>query len=274
MSTFDDELTTGTQALIEFLKNTSPEEFQRGSSAGFFKKRQKPSPLSSNVREFLDDDPPPSIIKKKDAAQHPPPLLTAPPRRQSSLAAAAPLSPPSPMLPSPSKRHELSSAGRQRRRRPSVATSTTRTNPSSFYRPTMNQVFEEKQDAAMEAALRERVAHLEPAATAVKDNAIRIRHRHIQTQTMPVLDKTKEEDRQANEQEKHQTQSDDNNTVEQLKRWIAEEQQQQKRLQTALHQAQDQFEVLSGLAYIKLREIWEEKVRWETACFELQARVE
>ena len=42
------------------------------------------------------------------------------------------------------------------------------------------------------------------------------------------------------------------------------------RAEAALENALDHFEVISGLAYKKLREIWEEKVRWENACMELK----
>lgn len=46
-----------------------------------------------------------------------------------------------------------------------------------------------------------------------------------------------------------------------------------KRAEAALENALDHFEVISGLAYKKLREIWEEKMRWENACMELRDRV-
>ncbi|CAO3656173.1 unnamed protein product [Mucor hiemalis] len=46
-----------------------------------------------------------------------------------------------------------------------------------------------------------------------------------------------------------------------------------KRAEAALENALDHFEVISGLAYKKLREIWEEKMRWENACMELRDRL-
>ncbi|KAI8328669.1 hypothetical protein BD560DRAFT_417099 [Blakeslea trispora] len=46
-----------------------------------------------------------------------------------------------------------------------------------------------------------------------------------------------------------------------------------KRAEAALENAYDHLEVMSGLAYKKLRELWEEKMRWETACMELRDRL-
>lgn len=46
-----------------------------------------------------------------------------------------------------------------------------------------------------------------------------------------------------------------------------------RRAEAALENALDHFEVISGLAYKKLRELWEEKMRWENACMELRDRV-
>ncbi|KAI8349647.1 hypothetical protein EDC96DRAFT_448450 [Choanephora cucurbitarum] len=46
-----------------------------------------------------------------------------------------------------------------------------------------------------------------------------------------------------------------------------------RRAEAALENAYDHLEVMSGLAYKKLRELWEEKTRWETACMELRDRL-
>lgn len=49
--------------------------------------------------------------------------------------------------------------------------------------------------------------------------------------------------------------------------------QRAKRAEAALENALDHFEVISGLAYKKLREVWEEKMRWENACMDLRDRL-
>ncbi|KAI7852630.1 hypothetical protein BDC45DRAFT_183954 [Circinella umbellata] len=59
----------------------------------------------------------------------------------------------------------------------------------------------------------------------------------------------------------------------QLQQQLAEEQKQRKRLEAALEETCDHFEVLSGMAYQKLRELWEERTRWENACIELRDRL-
>lgn len=51
------------------------------------------------------------------------------------------------------------------------------------------------------------------------------------------------------------------------------EESRSKRAELALEEALDNFEVISGLAYAKLRELWEEKMRWENACMELRDRL-
>ncbi|CAO3612175.1 unnamed protein product [Cunninghamella blakesleeana] len=57
--------------------------------------------------------------------------------------------------------------------------------------------------------------------------------------------------------------------IEQLERQLAEETRSKQRLQASLDETKDHFEVLSALAYKKLRELWEEKLKWENACIEL-----
>lgn len=61
--------------------------------------------------------------------------------------------------------------------------------------------------------------------------------------------------------------------VEQLQQQLAHERQQRRQLQAALDETCDHFETLSGLAYKKLRELWEEKNHWENACIELRERL-
>ncbi|KAI9492627.1 hypothetical protein BDB00DRAFT_426042 [Zychaea mexicana] len=65
----------------------------------------------------------------------------------------------------------------------------------------------------------------------------------------------------------------DDPVIAQLQQQLAEEQKQRKHLEAALEETCDHFEVLSGLAYKKLRELWEERTRWENACIELRDRL-
>ncbi|GAA5806324.1 hypothetical protein HPULCUR_011856 [Helicostylum pulchrum] len=102
--------------------------------------------------------------------------------------------------------------------------------------------------------------------------------RHIQVQTMPFY---------PNQQKDADTKERDNNNSnleiepdqEQLKEKLAKVEKELRlekvlnsRLQASLNDTRDQFEVLSGLAYKKLREVWEEKTRWENACIETKEK--
>ncbi|OZJ05349.1 hypothetical protein BZG36_01578 [Bifiguratus adelaidae] len=63
-------------------------------------------------------------------------------------------------------------------------------------------------------------------------------------------------------------------TIQQLERKLQKEQRSKRRLLAAMQDSRNKFEVLSGLAYRKLRELWEEKCRREMECLELEERCE
>lgn len=76
-----------------------------------------------------------------------------------------------------------------------------------------------------------------------------------------------------NEQEDlHQQVTSLLHAVSELQSRLSIEQRAKKRLIAAMNDSNDKSELLSALAYKKLRELWEEKSRWEAACFELQER--
>lgn len=60
--------------------------------------------------------------------------------------------------------------------------------------------------------------------------------------------------------------------VSQLQTQLSDEQRAKKRLMAAMNDSNDKSEILNALAYKKLRELWEEKCRWESVCFDLQER--
>ncbi|KAF7726677.1 hypothetical protein EC973_008551 [Apophysomyces ossiformis] len=100
--------------------------------------------------------------------------------------------------------------------------------------------------------------------------------RHVQVQTMetvvaPSIAKVEEEGvTVTSESEASPPQA---TTMEELEAQLAEERVQRQRLQAALEETWDHYEVLSGLAYKKLRELWEEKMRWENACMDLRDKL-
>jgi predicted DNA binding CopG/RHH family protein len=111
---------------------------------------------------------------------------------------------------------------------------------------------------------------------------IKRRPRHVQVQTMPYMEEDapiipiktpKEEDDDDDEEMEQQL---DHQEIKQRLEKVEKELKQEKlinsRLEAALEETRDEYELLSGLAYKKLREVWEEKVRWENACIEAKER--
>ncbi|CAO3631277.1 unnamed protein product [Cunninghamella blakesleeana] len=81
---------------------------------------------------------------------------------------------------------------------------------------------------------------------------------------------------ETNPNESENQQENTNNepeSIEELKRQLLQERQERQRLEASLQVTCDHFEVLSGLAYKKLRELWEEKIRWENISVELNGRL-
>ncbi|CAM0138677.1 hypothetical protein VKS41_008408 [Umbelopsis sp. WA50703] len=62
-------------------------------------------------------------------------------------------------------------------------------------------------------------------------------------------------------------------TIDMLQQQLAEEQRSKRRLIAAMRDSRDKNELLSALAYKKLRELWEEKCKWEGDCLELRGRL-
>lgn len=62
-------------------------------------------------------------------------------------------------------------------------------------------------------------------------------------------------------------------TIDLLQQQLADEQRAKRRLLAAMRDSRDKSELLSALAYKKLRELWEEKCKWEGDCLELRDRL-
>lgn len=109
--------------------------------------------------------------------------------------------------------------------------------------------------------------------------------RHAQTQTSESIsnvtkvvedgvDQHNACDHRTNVSQQQQQHQDQTAYIEYLKKQIAREKVKKDRLRMAYDNSCDQFEVLSGLAYKKLRVLWEEKLRWESAWIELNSQFE
>lgn len=122
--------------------------------------------------------------------------------------------------------------------------------------------------------------NVQSEAMTPSDNKPRKKIRHMQVQTMPMEENKEEQQQQQQkdpvtglDKDHAQGNSDQAQLIEQLQQQLAEEQLQRKRLEATLSETRDHFETLSGLAYKKLRELWEDKMHWENACIDLREQL-
>ncbi|CAO3664499.1 unnamed protein product [Rhizopus stolonifer] len=239
---------TGTQALVEFLNTTSPEEFQKPTNkrSSFFRKR-KSNPPRKNYMDLIS-----SPFKKAPA------ML---PRRESCYSSSS----------TTAVRHML-------------LVSSIEDEKSTL--EALEEEAGEGDDALIEKGLQQRLDRYralnadKPSDVVTKglahehivalENMIKQQRRpqsekrkirSVQVQTMPFED-IPEKPKEYSLQERY----------DQMENELKQERLLRQRLQATLEEATDQFEVLSGLAYKKLREVWEEKVRWENACMQVKER--
>ena len=141
------------------------------------------------------------------------------------------------------------------------------------------------EDTSLSPSLDQRILPKATTTTTAEKARITKARRHCQTQTIetcipdptsPLIDYQKDNNHNDCSNYNHygRQQQTPGITVEQLEKQIADEKKRQKRLQATMKESTDQFEVLSGLAYMKLRELWEEKMRWEEAYFTLNERLD
>ncbi|KAI9361757.1 hypothetical protein BD770DRAFT_408251 [Pilaira anomala] len=305
--------TTGTQALVEFLNNTSPEEFhkqKRSSTTLFFKRRHEKKSTNNDRKSYIDIIPNPftSFHNKSKSVS-----LIKTTKQQTII------------LPDHRKSTQTQTTTTHRRQIPSLRVTSLNTSIAQhehvttvFESDQQQQQQQEDDDDLIEGGLKKRlekypvnpsdvVAHelakehtvaLELFSNMVMheqhasdDNIKKKRGRHIQVQTMPTMDDPADEKDLWPVQNKLLVLSDPpppsppppphdvKEDQEDLKQRLAKAEKDLKqekllnaRLQASLEDTRDQFEVLTGLAYKKLREVWEEKTRWENACNETKER--
>ncbi|KAI9025819.1 hypothetical protein CLU79DRAFT_699151 [Phycomyces nitens] len=259
---------TGTQALVEFLNTTSPEEFQKTipkrASTMFFRRRKNkssPSPLSTHSSPTTSTRP--SLFSKRAEK------MDADDRKilcHRSLPA-------------------YESLGEDDKR--IVAQDTTEDTEAVL--GSFPQAASEA--SIIEAGLRQRLDRVKLSGQEKPSNVLAnvlakehvralhslhqsqyispkrtgVRHVQVQTKSMDIpvdlaSPPTSENSSLANHL----------NTLETM---LGQERQERKKAQAALQDTMDHYEALSGLAYKKIRELWEEKERWEHLYNELQNRV-
>lgn len=247
---------TGTQALVEFLNTTSPEEFSKPpvptKRSSFFGRRRKSStPLKKNYIDIIS-----SPFKKT-------PML---PRREScysssSTTAVRHLQLVSSILLEDEKStlqaldeeesdddHDVIERGlRQRLNRYRVLGA------------------DKPSDVVTKVLTREHITALENMVKQCPKNNKQVKVRHVQVQTIDC-----ESDKQEEPKEKSKYTIEER--YHQMELELKHERLLRQRLQATLEETVDHFEVLSGLAYKKLREVWEEKIKWENACMQIKER--
>lgn len=312
---------TGTQALVEFLNTTSPEEFQKKrSSASFFGRKKSISnttitpttiitkPFRKSYIEIIAN--PFSRSKKSN-----PILLGA--QLNQTLSKTSIYSEQTPVLPQPKQRKSapvLISQSQQthsKRQVPSLCVGRLHEPPTGEFNPTLftlpghddliegglkqrlknyqSHGLENPSDMIAKSLALEHLAALEVVSTMMnkkkkeheEEEGPKKKCRHIQVQTMPFYpdDSHRGQEELNVVSESVVKKKDIEEEEEDLKQRLARAEHELKRekltsskLQAALEETRDQLEVLSGLAYKKLREVWEEKTRWETACIETKEK--
>ncbi|KAI8988933.1 hypothetical protein BDB01DRAFT_719147 [Pilobolus umbonatus] len=288
---------TGTQALVEFLKTTSPEEFQRPperSTHNIFSrmrkiKRPPPTPSMSTHRtihrknyiEIIPQSAPKNGINHNnngslkrstsmDATSSPSFVLrnsTGDPilpnkKRESSLYSDS-------LRYSVSVRSQLShSTGKNRSY---IRESTSIKESASIRESASIKATETYLNAAegldtIEAALLQRLERIRLGGDDIPSNIIAT---DLATEHIRALGITHALENVPSPQKhvRHMQVQTDSLEPEDT------EYTELRKSDIALAEALDHFEVISGLAYKKLRELWEEKMRWENACMALRDRL-
>ncbi|KAI8091177.1 uncharacterized protein B0P05DRAFT_526454 [Gilbertella persicaria] len=284
---------TGTQALVEFLNTTSPEEFKttvqqskRSSSPGLFFKRCKPKSKKFSMttvptvtmttgqvqlvhrKKYIEIITQESVAHQKRNLSPASSILTCTNegfvRRQPSLRfqpANDRLVEQQPMIQlDMTTEHDIIEHGLKQR--------------LALYRSS-----EKPSDAMSKSIAQEHLATL--SDTPSYELQHKKRARHVQIQTMPIEQDLKQKITvlsQDNSNDESETECDINDveSIKQRLKKVEKELRQEKlinaRLEAALEETRDQFEVLSGLAYKKIKEVWQEKIRWEEACMQVKER--
>ncbi|KAI7881426.1 hypothetical protein K492DRAFT_194279 [Lichtheimia hyalospora FSU 10163] len=294
---------TRTQELADFLLSTGPEEFHKNNSVpssasssgsstsgsiatlSFLKRarNKSKSTLASNTKQHNNNNNKShhgvSTSVTMDASTSPakPSSDTTKPHK-THIEIAPP--PPEPIL--PRRESSLYSGSMRYRSMSSNGLGTQRTHPTSpkNHQRHVADLFESRQ---IDQALQQRITtatangHLPITTTTTTDpssssssSCAQVRHAQIQTDQSLLKSLNRPPSSSYRLMVDHGTDTTMPTTVEELQRQIALEKQRQKRLEAAMNTTCDQFEVLSGIAYVKLRMIWEEKMHWESAYFALK----
>ncbi|KAL9544439.1 hypothetical protein MBANPS3_007617 [Mucor bainieri] len=289
---------TGTQALVEFLNTTCPEEFQKDTpkraSALFFRKRKSTSTNTNEKqrKNYIEIIANPFNFKPKNSKSSPTSSHPIIPMRKGTILPKCNVGVPAPLL---SKGGAIVRPCLQPQRRfgeqqeedeeetLNVLPKTRSASSSSL------SVVAEEHDI-IEKGLKQRLNHYKEihqqkpsdliSKSVAQEHAMALevvfsmvnehqqqreenktrksKTRHVQVQTMPCdnIGMTQQGDE----------------TLMLVQQELEHEKLLNSKLEATLEELTDHYETLCGLAYSKLRQVWEEKVKWENACFEAKER--
>ncbi|KAG2213797.1 hypothetical protein INT46_005252 [Mucor plumbeus] len=292
---------TGTQALVEFLNTTCPEEFQKDapkrSSALFFRKRKSTTTTTNekqrkNYIEIIANpfNFKPKNIKPSPSSSHP--ILPMrkgailPKRNVGGINNTPNMLVPAPLLSKgggivrPSLQPQKQLEEEQEEDEEEILNVLPRTQSTTPLSEAEDDIIEKglKQrlnyykesqlqkpsDLISKSVAQEHTMALEVVFSVVNNHQQqeeecdkrKSKTRHIQVQTMPYkIEMTQGEE-----------------TLMAVQQKLEQEKLLNSKLEATIEEMIDHYETLCGLAYSKLRQVWEEKVRWENACFEAKER--
>ncbi|KAG0769673.1 hypothetical protein G6F57_005745 [Rhizopus arrhizus] len=256
---------TGTQALVEFLNTTSPEEFQKPvhKRSSFFGRRRKSnqSPLKKNYIDLISSPfkKAPAMLPRRDSCYSSSSTTAV---RHMQLVSSIVLEDEKSTLQTLEEEEEEEGAlgGKNQGDHDTLIEKGLEQRLERYKALNNNQ---KPSDIVTQSLAHEHVVALENMIKQQpKPSREKKRTRHVQVQTMPFEETKVEKPKEYSLQERY----------DQMEYELKQERILRQRLQATLEEAMDQFEVLSGMAYKKLREVWEEKVRWENACMQVKER--
>lgn len=292
---------TGTQALVEFLNTTCPEEFQKDapkrSSALFFRKRKSTTTTTNEKqrKNYIEIIANPFNFKPKNSKSSPSSSHPILPMRKGAILPKCNVGGinntpnmlvPAPLLSKgggivrPSLQPQEQLEEEQEEDEEEILNVLPRTQSTTSSSEAEDDIIEKglKQrlnyykesqlqkpsDLISKSVAQEHTTALEVVFSMVnshqqqeeENQKRKSKTRHIQVQTMPYNAETVQGEE----------------TLMLVQQELEQEKLLNSKLEATLEEITDHYETLCGLAYSKLRQVWEEKVRWENACFEAKER--
>ncbi|KAI8642377.1 hypothetical protein BD408DRAFT_451750 [Parasitella parasitica] len=263
---------TGTQALVEFLNTTCPEEFYKDApkrpSALFFRKR-KPAVAATSEKQrknYIEIIANPFNFKPKSSKSSPPSSHPMIPMRQAKGGGIGRPSLQPPQRCGEGQEKEDVDEEEALNVSPTSQPASTKEQDDVIEKGLKQRLNQYKElqlqkpsDLISKSVAQEHAMALEVVFSMVNNHQEKEENtkrkantRHVQVQTMPY---------------NHLDQGGEG-TLMLVQQELEQEKLLNSKLEATLEEITDHYETLCGLAYSKLRQVWEEKVRWENACFE------